>query len=70
MEVRVAWEGCDPVTRKPWTDSWLPQRQLTADLVRKEARRAWNATRAEERGKREARPFETERRKCPRLVGY
>ena len=68
IEVKVAWEGCDPVTRRPWPDSWVAQRNLTADL-RREARGAWNAARKKARAVREAQPRETARRKSPRLAG-
>lgn len=42
-QYRVRWEGVDPKTLKPWTQSWVPRRDCTKDLVlswkRKKGRR-------------------------------
>mmetsp|Transcript_34416 Transcript_34416/g.90560 ORF Transcript_34416/g.90560 Transcript_34416/m.90560 type:complete len:224 (-) Transcript_34416:108-779(-) len=68
IEVQVKWRGRDRTTGEPFGLEWIAQRLLTADL-RKEARKWWDARKAEERRVEEQDAKRRCVRRSPRLDG-
>lgn len=68
--VKVRWQGVNPITKKPWDDSWVREWKWLGPVMRAEARRMWTDNQKARATKGTKRKTEDEgkgRRCSPRL---